>query len=426
MPYTHTTKSDGQTLTAAEWNAVGDAVESGTVSVTEVLVAASNAPAKTIAGADYGCDGTDDHVQIQAAIDAAQADVDAHGGAIELKLIGDFKTADTIEWKSCPLVGSQTKHGTSLRWDGAAGGLMMTKNHTLEGGMSLNHMREIQFRSGTAEPLNFLEFPHSTDSGKYVDAELQLQRVKFFGSSGSGIKVGRWVNLHWEHLRWDNVGGYAIELKAGQFDNQADFCIDGFSYDHSRTSSRGLGFLNIDLTTHPSNAGTVTLKNARVEVNKAWEGNQAFVNLYHGADSTASARSVQLHIEDITFQDVGNGEAKMTDDCIIYRDTANTTQSESFYIENCVWTSDSAVLGGTWPTTQVIPAMPPAGLIQLMVNGSVLRLLDGVSVKVVAGAVSDGSFAPTTVPDGTVAIDSTNGRFYFKYGGAWHYVTQTA
>ncbi len=50
---------------------------------------------------------------------------------------------------------------------------------------------------------------------------------------------------------------------------------------------------------------------------------------------------------------------------------------------------------------------------------------DGVATKVVAGAVGDGSFTGTAI-NGLLAVDSTNGRLYFRYGAAWHYVDQTA
>jgi hypothetical protein len=55
-----------------------------------------------------------------------------------------------------------------------------------------------------------------------------------------------------------------------------------------------------------------------------------------------------------------------------------------------------------------------------MINGSI----GGVGTKVVAGAVTDGSFASTPF-DGLTAVDSTTGRIYYRYGGAWHYVAQT-
>ncbi len=49
---------------------------------------------------------------------------------------------------------------------------------------------------------------------------------------------------------------------------------------------------------------------------------------------------------------------------------------------------------------------------------------DGVVTKVTAGACNDTTFAADT--NGNICVDSTNGRMYFRYGGAWHYVNQTA
>ncbi len=49
----------------------------------------------------------------------------------------------------------------------------------------------------------------------------------------------------------------------------------------------------------------------------------------------------------------------------------------------------------------------------------------GLVTKIKAGTVSDVDFDETPA-DGTIAVDSTNGRTYFRYGGAWHYVNKTA
>jgi hypothetical protein len=49
---------------------------------------------------------------------------------------------------------------------------------------------------------------------------------------------------------------------------------------------------------------------------------------------------------------------------------------------------------------------------------------DGLVTEVSAGACSDTTF--TTDTNGLLCIDSTNGRLYFRYGGAWHYAAQTA
>ena len=49
---------------------------------------------------------------------------------------------------------------------------------------------------------------------------------------------------------------------------------------------------------------------------------------------------------------------------------------------------------------------------------------DGLATKVNAGACADGTFNRDT--NGTLCVDSTNGRIYYRYGGAWHYTAQTA
>lgn len=49
---------------------------------------------------------------------------------------------------------------------------------------------------------------------------------------------------------------------------------------------------------------------------------------------------------------------------------------------------------------------------------------DGLVTKVKAGTIDDGDFTVDT--NGLLAIDSTNGRIYFRYLGGWHYAAQDA
>lgn len=57
------------------------------------------------------------------------------------------------------------------------------------------------------------------------------------------------------------------------------------------------------------------------------------------------------------------------------------------------------------------------------VVGPSVRGTNGVTTKVITGACSDSNAQAT---DGTMCIDSTDGRVYFRYSSAWHYVAQTA
>jgi hypothetical protein len=49
------------------------------------------------------------------------------------------------------------------------------------------------------------------------------------------------------------------------------------------------------------------------------------------------------------------------------------------------------------------------------------RAVDGITTKIVAGVVSDGSFTATP-ESGTIAIDTTNSRIYVRVGSTWKFV----
>jgi hypothetical protein len=57
------------------------------------------------------------------------------------------------------------------------------------------------------------------------------------------------------------------------------------------------------------------------------------------------------------------------------------------------------------------------------VSGTTVLGSNGITTKVIAGACSDSNAQAT---DGTVCIDSSGGRIYFRYSGVWHYAAQTA
>lgn len=56
-------------------------------------------------------------------------------------------------------------------------------------------------------------------------------------------------------------------------------------------------------------------------------------------------------------------------------------------------------------------------------DGSIVAFR-GVGTVVNAGPVSDTEVS--NAQDGMLGVDSSNGRIYFRYGGSWHYVDQTA
>lgn len=50
---------------------------------------------------------------------------------------------------------------------------------------------------------------------------------------------------------------------------------------------------------------------------------------------------------------------------------------------------------------------------------------DSLEIKTKAGAISDADFA-NAPGNGTLGLDTTNHRLYYRRGGAWHYVAETA
>ncbi len=59
-------------------------------------------------------------------------------------------------------------------------------------------------------------------------------------------------------------------------------------------------------------------------------------------------------------------------------------------------------------------------------NGLTDASANGVATNVAAGAISDSTYGSDTPVNGLLGVDSADGRLYFRYSGAWHYVAQTA
>jgi hypothetical protein len=78
--------------------------------------------------------------------------------------------------------------------------------------------------------------------------------------------------------------------------------------------------------------------------------------------------------------------------------------------------SNSVTLGNTSITSTVLRG-------NVSTSGQISGT-DGLVTKVNAGVCDDTTFTADT--NGNLCIDSTNGRIYYRYGGAWHYTAQTA
>jgi Pectate lyase superfamily protein len=352
--YDHTNKSDGQTLSAAEWNAIGNALEQDSV-VPGYFVASNDAPTWMKNVAHYVCDGTADDVQIQAAIDLAQADVDAslYTAPTVYFSPGRFFISATIEGGSAFLVGAGANLGTRFVWSGTAGGTMYQETANTAGRFSIGRIEGINWTGATPDwPGTHLDL---TDH--QIDSQFYIIDCHFNSCTSDSIMVGNVTNLHWEHLRWDGVRGYAVRYTPPGTQNNSNFVIRDFTYDHTHDGPSGAatGFLIVDNTGQtPSNLGNLKLQNARVEVNLQWAAPQAFITMKH--DAVTNSRTMHYILENIQYDDVISADGGMSSDRLFYRDTTNTTGGDAFSLIDVNVNGLSAITGGTWPAS--MPTIP--------------------------------------------------------------------
>ncbi len=312
----------------------------------------------------YGAVGdgvTDDTAAIQAAIDAADAAIvtEQHAPTVVFPP-GVFSITSTLDSKRVHFLGSVPNQAVVLKWDGAAGGTMMTRtdqtsHFLLEG---------ILFGGGANEPEVGITF----SSGSAVDHFVLLNRLQFANISGDAIQLtDGWVNFRAYDIRWDNIGGYAIDatVQAGQ--NLSSFVIDRFAYDHNRASGPASGFVRFDNdVANVSNAGTVVINGGRIEVNTAWTGNQAIITAKVNNTPTGS-NFLGFSITNSTYQDVSG----MANDVVLYRDTTHLG-GEFLIMKNFRPSGLSNAIGGTWVA---------GAFISLPVSSSYVDVISGIGIE---------------------------------------------
>ncbi|MCK5563696.1 MAG: hypothetical protein KAJ07_00480 [Planctomycetes bacterium] len=314
-------------------------------------------------------DGLDDSTAVQAAIDAAKGTSETDPSLTVFFPSGTYNLATAITWHDSNIIGQQANSGVRIYWDGAAGATVFTKPVATWGGSSHGIMEGINFRGGTNEPATWIDL-----TANIIDKNFKLSRVHFgdsgavgLGCTGDAIKIGRWVNVHWEDLRFDSVGGYAIRATPTSIQHLSSFILDKFTYDQNRSSGPASGMIMVDNSDDATNLGTFEISNGRIEINTAWTGNQAIVTLKILNVPTAT-NSLGLVLRNVTYQD----SASMANDNILYRETTNTTGRESLILDNFRGSGISTMLGGTWPSNQYLPSVGNVAYVAMN------TLLDGV------------------------------------------------
>lgn len=304
---------------------------------------------------DFGAVGdgvTDDTAAIQAAIDFAQTTVEATFGINTPTVMFEAKTysiSSTITKKSASWVGAGVDQ-TVLKWDGDSSTVAVEQETvTARGGNSATTIEKMSFYEGSSKPLIWLSVPTNA-AGYGVDFGCRLRELRFRGVTQYHIDIGGYVNLQWEHLRFDTWGEFAIKVtpEVGQY--LSNFDLTNWTADHM-AGSTGEGFLLIDNTAGEANIGTLRLANFRYENNAALTGRKGFIVIEGNVSDC-----VQLQIENATYQDVGNVTAG---DSLIYMD--GTGSSSSVVFQNFNPDSLSSLIGGTLPSGwsgSSVPAIP--------------------------------------------------------------------
>jgi hypothetical protein len=199
--------------------------------------------------------GTDDTAALQAAIDGVKTRCNAGGGTWNLcpTLLfpaNNFILSNSLNYKSVPWVGMGPLK-TALLWVGATGGTMAYVPAGYAGGASWGGIKGIQFRMGTNWPKTHLEFDVGVDAGFFLEED------SFLGASGNAIELtAGFVNLHWQKLRWDSIGGYMVRFASSAPCWVASSAvIDKFTADLSPVNNpqpptNPLGYFLIELKAH--------------------------------------------------------------------------------------------------------------------------------------------------------------------------------
>jgi hypothetical protein len=372
-----------------------------------------------------GDGSTDQTTALQAAIDYAQTKVvgNLYGAPVLMLPPGKIVVSSTILWKSCALQGSQPNNGTRIAWNGTVGGTMIQKwstNHA--GNASWCSMSNVHLTSGTTEPGTFIDYTASP----LIDFGNRLTNVSVNGCTSDAIKLGNWINCHWEHLRFDLVGGYAIRLTPPT-QNLSSFRLDGFTYDHSRVSGPGSGVFLIDNTAASGNLGTLHLSNARIEVNAAWaaagaagSGGATRAIIAVRSSGATAPRSIGLSLQNVTYADATG----MADDVLVFADDASAVQV-SLHWWNVRTSSLSNTFGGNYNPSTLLTAPSTQ---DLSTYGSIANTANGTSLGGIGtggrGArIYSGSATPeavVTAPIGSIYLRTDGGAatcLYVKESG---------
>lgn len=327
---------------------IGDRVVNTAYPPGNVLRYGAVADREVSQGGDTGTDSTQ---AFQDAIDAVFAPSNDNAGSVIIPP-GRYSIRSTLTFRDCNIVselGVSPNNGVRLYWDGASGGTMFSKPTGTFGSASFGLVQGFELLGGANEPDTFI---HLTSTSGNLDVLFQLNRLHF-GSclSDAIICDNAFVNCHWTHLRFDAIGGYAIRLNMSASSNLQSFSLDQFTYDHQRSDNLGEGVIYLDNLDDSAGPGIVSLSNGRIEINETRTGAKSIFTHRAADGGSANARSTMYVLRNVTYQD----SAPETANCVLYRETTNTTGGETLILDNVMMDTIDEVIGGTWPSNTWFP-----------------------------------------------------------------------
>ncbi len=319
---------------------------------------------------NYGIfgDGGDYTTEIQNAIDTESAKlVSGYGSSVLVFPPGQILCGE-ITLRKVGLKGATCNVGTRLVYAGAASATWFSA-HASDFNMSFWVLEGLNFRGQDLCGTVF-DFTTYVGASPTIDVMFRLRDVHINNTLSHAIKIGGWINLHWEHLRFDHIGnGYAILATPGASLNLSTFTIDGFTYDHNRSVNKGWGVICVDSSADASNLGTIELTNGRIEVNATW----AAVGALGALDSTRAifteiliasptgTRTIGWNLRNVTYADASS----MGDDCVVYRNSSGATSdfTPTLHFQNIRTSNLAKVFGGAIGTRMAgIPVSALTGI----------------------------------------------------------------
>jgi hypothetical protein len=419
--------------------------------------------------------GGDDSGAIQAVLDIANANAPTF-----FDIIFDSGTyeAHGLTWYSNSKLSGQgsiaspnatpAAGGTTIRNNaGSAGGTLITVALVAANGSNWGIFDLALAGDGSEEAAHLVDL---TAVG--VDEGNRLSGVHFHNASSDAILVGNtypYVNLHWDHLRFDDIGGFAVNAELAETQGLSSFLIEDFTYSVG-AGVEALGVIQINQEAQSVGLqNIVALKDGRIELDGSGAGAESWAVF---TDLGGYGGGVMWHLEDVPMSLASGGSLLNR-----IKGTGPATGGEILTCVNVTQGGLTAIVSGDIGANNAIPPVneygwsylwtdlsnaivfphyAPAEYIGGLTSGDfldfiqvaagtypVLSILLGgglawgpgsgaVDTKLVRGGVgflaapflvkagipADSDFAAVP-PNGTVAIDSSIPQIYARIAGTW-------